>query len=192
VPAPVPLLAVGAHLKHTFALALGGTVTVGPHTGDLEQQSTMDAFEGNLAHLSRVVGVVPSAVAHDLHPGYLSTQFAAALPVARRVGVQHHHAHVASCAAEHAVTGPFVGVAYDGLGMGDDGTLWGGEVFVADLAAYRRLARFGRAPMPGGAAAVRRPARMALGYLFGAETLIWRAPAGHRSGEWLRGVPSSK
>jgi hydrogenase maturation protein HypF len=78
---------------------------------------------------------------------------------------------VASCAAEHGVTGPVIGVAYDGLGMGDDGTLWGGEVFVADLTGYRRVARFGRAPMPGGAAAVRRPARMALGYLFGAEAL---------------------
>ncbi|MFI7545183.1 carbamoyltransferase HypF [Actinoplanes sp. NPDC049599] len=171
IPAPEPLLAVGAQLKHTFTLAHGGTAIVGPHTGDLEQEPTMAAFTANLAHLSGVVGIEPSAVAHDLHPGYLSTQYAAGLSMNRRIGVQHHHAHVASCAAEHAVDGPFIGVAYDGLGLGDDGTLWGGEVFVADLASYRRVARFGRAPLPGGAAAVRRPARMALGYLFGAETL---------------------
>ena len=98
----------------------------------------------NLAQLSRVVGVTPRVVAHDLHPGYLSTQYAAALPVERRIGVQHHHAHVASCAAEHGVTGRYIGVAYDGLGLGDDGTLWGGEVLVADLVSYRRVARFGR------------------------------------------------
>jgi hydrogenase maturation protein HypF len=92
-------------------------------------------------------------------------------PADRRIAVQHHHAHVASCAAEHGITGPFLGVAYDGLGMGDDGTLWGGEILHADLRGYTRLARFGRAPLPGGALAVRRPYRMALGYLFGAEAL---------------------
>lgn len=109
-------------------------------------------------------------VAHDLHPEYLSTKHAlAAFPSDRRVAVQHHHAHVASCAAEHGLEGPFLGVAYDGLGMGDDGTLWGGEVLAADLAGYRRLARFGLAPLPGGALAIRRPYRMALGYLLGAE-----------------------
>jgi len=166
IPAAEPVLAVGAQLKHTFTLAYQGAAFVGPHTGDLEQLATMDAFTGNLAHLSRVVGIEPRVVVHDLHPGYLSTQYAASLP-GRRIAVQHHHAHVASCAAEHGVTGRYLGVAYDGLGLGDDGTLWGGEVFVADLVSYRRVARFGRAPMPGGAAAVRRPARMALGYLFG-------------------------
>jgi hydrogenase maturation protein HypF len=87
------------------------------------------------------------------------------------VPVQHHHAHVASCAAEHGITEPFIGVAYDGVGWGDDGTLWGGELMVADLAKYRRVGRFGTAPLPGGEAAIRRPARMALGYLFGGEGL---------------------
>ncbi|UWZ40088.1 carbamoyltransferase HypF [Dactylosporangium roseum] len=177
VAAPEPLLAVGGQLKHTFTVARDGTAIVGPHTGDLEQQATMEAFEANLARLSRVVGVTPRVVAHDLHPGYLSTRYAAALPVRGRIGVQHHHAHVASCAAEHGVTGRYIGVAYDGLGLGDDGTLWGGEVLVADLVSYRRVARFGRAPLPGGAAAVRRPARMALGYLFGGEPLDERSRA---------------
>lgn len=171
IPATAPLLAVGAQLKHTFALAEGELAVVGPHTGDLEQQTTLDAFETNLTHLSRVTGIEPRIVTHDRHPGYLSTQFATTFPADRRIPVQHHHAHVASCAAEHGITGPFVGVAYDGLGFGDDGTLWGGEILIGDLAGYRRVGRFGRAPLPGGEAAVRRPARMALGYLFGAENL---------------------
>jgi hydrogenase maturation protein HypF len=170
VPAARPLLAVGAELKHTFTLARGVHAHVAPHNGDLEDLRTHDAFTAGLAHLTRLVGVEPEVVAHDLHPEYLSTKYAVAhFPADRRIAVQHHHAHVASCAAEHGVTGTFLGVAYDGLGMGDDGTLWGGEVLVADLASYRRFARFGRAPLPGGALAVRRPYRMALGYLLGAE-----------------------
>ncbi|MGE5763491.1 MAG: carbamoyltransferase HypF, partial [Mycobacterium leprae] len=171
VPVPVPVLAVGAELKHTFTLAAGTRAIVGPHTGDLEDADTYDAFRATLAHLSRIHAISPELVVRDRHPAYLSSQFAAGWPPGKQMVVQHHHAHVASCAAEHGLTGPFVGVAYDGLGLGDDGTLWGGEVFVADLVGYRRFARFGRALLPGGAAAVRRPARMALGYLFGAEAL---------------------
>ncbi|MHB9863592.1 carbamoyltransferase HypF [Streptomyces sp. YIM S03343] len=171
VPAPGPLLAVGAELKHTFALADGRRVVLGPHTGDLEDADTLEAFSGNLAHLMRLEAVTPEYVAHDLHPAYLSTQAADRFPARSRIPVQHHHAHVASCAAEHGLTGPFIGVAYDGLGLGDDGTLWGGEILIADLTGYRRFGRFGTAPLPGGAAAVHRPARMALGYLYGAEDL---------------------
>lgn len=174
LPVAVPdgevLLAVGAELKHTFALAAGRRAHVSPHIGDLEDLATHRAFEENLAHLARLLALEPSRAVHDLHPAYLSTQYAVArMQPERRIAVQHHHAHVASCAAEHGVTGRFIGVAYDGLGMGDDGTFWGGEVFVADLADYRRVGRFGRAPMPGGAMAVKKPYRMALGYLFGAE-----------------------
>ncbi len=172
VAAPEPILAVGAELKHTFTLAAGGRAHVAPHNGDLEDLATHRAFEDGLAHLSRLLALEPRVVAHDLHPEYLSTKYAVTrFPAERRIAVQHHHAHVASCAAEHGLTGPFLGVAYDGLGMGDDGTFWGGELLLADLAGYRRLARFGRAPMPGGALAVRRPYRMALGYLLGAEAL---------------------
>jgi hydrogenase maturation protein HypF len=170
VPDGESVLAVGAELKHTFTLASGGRAHVGPHTGDLEDLLTHRAFQDNLAHLSRLLALDPVWVAHDLHPAYLSTQLAVArFPADRRIAVQHHHAHVASCAAEHGVTGPFLGVAYDGLGMGDDGTFWGGELFLADLATYRRVARFGQAPMPGGAMAVKKPYRMALGYLLGVE-----------------------
>ncbi len=172
VAAPVPLLAVGAELKHTFTLARGGRAHVAPHNGDLEDLATHRAFTDGLAHLSRLLALEPEVVAHDLHPEYLSTKYAVdRFPAAKRIAVQHHHAHVASCAAEHGVTGRFLGVAYDGLGMGDDGTFWGGEVFDADLRGYRRLARFGRAPLPGGALAVKRPYRMALGYLLAAEEL---------------------
>jgi hydrogenase maturation protein HypF len=180
LPRPVerPLLACGAQLKHTFALAAGDRVVMSPHIGDLSDSDTFDAFERGLAHLSGLVGIVPEIVAHDLHPAYLSTQYArrcselgAGRGGGRGVPVQHHHAHLASCAAEHDLTRTFIGVAYDGLGFGGDGTLWGGEIMIADLARYRRVGRFGRAPLPGGEAAIRRPARMALAYLFGAEQL---------------------
>ena len=170
VATPRPLLAVGAELKHTFTLARGGLAHVAPHNGDLEDLPTHRAFTDGLAHLSRLLAVEPEIVVHDLHPEYLSTKYAVGrYPSERRIAVQHHHAHVASCAAEHGLTEPYIGVAYDGLGMGDDGTFWGGEILVADLLGYRRVARFGRAPMPGGALAVRRPWRMALGYLLGGE-----------------------
>jgi hydrogenase maturation protein HypF len=170
IATPEPVLAVGAELKHTFALARGGRAHVAPHTGDLEDLLTYRAFETNLAHLRRLLDVEPVYVAHDLHPAYLSTQFAVRhFSENRRIGVQHHHAHVASAAAEAGLTGEFIGVAFDGLGMGDDGTFWGGEVLVATLASYRRVARFGRARMPGGALAVKKPYRMALGYLLSAE-----------------------
>ncbi len=89
-------------------------------------------------------------MAHDLHPGYLSTQFAQRYPAGDRMPIQHHHAHIAACAAEFGVTEPVIGIAYDGLGLGDDGTLWGGEVLIADLTGYRRFGRFSRAPLPGG------------------------------------------
>ena len=172
VATPVPLLAVGAELKHTFTLARGGRAHVAPHNGDLEDLATHRAFTDGLAHLSRLLSLEPEVVAHDLHPEYLSTKYALErYPAGKRIAVQHHHAHVASCAAEHGITAPFLGVAYDGLGMGDDGTFWGGEILLADLRSYRRIARFGRAPMPGGALAVRKPYRMALGYLLGAEVV---------------------
>jgi hydrogenase maturation protein HypF len=171
IATPEPILAVGAELKHTFALARGGRAHVAPHTGDLEDLLTFRAFETNLAHLRRLLDIEPAWVAHDLHPAYLSTQYAVRhFPANRRIVVQHHHAHVASAAAEAGLTGEFIGVAFDGLGMGDDGTFWGGEVLVATLATYRRVARFGRASMPGGALAVKKPYRMALGYLLSAES----------------------
>jgi hydrogenase maturation protein HypF len=180
VASPVPLLSVGAELKHTFTLARGSRAHVAPHNGDLEDLATHRAFTDGLAHLTRLLALEPEVVVHDLHPEYLSTKHAVAtFPADRRIAVQHHHAHVASCAAEWGIEEPFLGVAYDGLGMGDDGTFWGGEVFLADLRSYSRLGRFGRAPMPGGALAVKKPYRMALGYLLGAEAVGGGDTGGH-------------
>ena len=142
-----PVAGAGAQLKHTFTLAADGRAHVGPHTGDLADLAAHDAFLASYEHLRRLTGIEPAVLAHDLHPGYLSTQWAQAQPL-RRIPVQHHHAHVAACAAEHGVHGPFLGVAYDGLGLGDDGTLWGGEILVADLSGYRRVGRFATAPCP--------------------------------------------
>ncbi|GCD48179.1 carbamoyltransferase HypF [Streptomyces paromomycinus] len=179
-PAPLPLpartrtpvMAAGAQSKHTVTLAYDDRAVTGPHTGDLSDVRTLEAFERCYADLVALTGVSPRVAAHDLHPGYLSTQWAAkTFPAEQRVAVQHHHAHIAACAAEHRLRGPFLGIAYDGLGYGDDGTLWGGEVLVADYTGYRRAGRFATAPLPGGAAAVRRPARMALGCLYGLEPL---------------------
>jgi hydrogenase maturation protein HypF len=175
-PAPLPLAVrepvagAGAQLKHTFTLAADGRAVIGPHTGDLADVATHEAFLASYEHLKHLAGIEPQVLAHDLHPGYLSTQWAEAQPL-RRIAVQHHHAHVAACAAEHGVRGRFLGVAYDGLGLGDDGTLWGGEILVATLSGYRRVGWFATAPLPGGDAAVRHPSRTALGQLLGSETL---------------------
>ncbi|MDX3763190.1 carbamoyltransferase HypF [Streptomyces mirabilis] len=180
-PAPLPLrvhepvAGAGAQLKHTFTLAADGRAHLGPHTGDLANVATHDAFRTSYDQLKRLTGIEPVALAHDLHPGYLSTQWAQEQRL-HSIPVQHHHAHVAACAAEHGVRGRFLGVAYDGLGLGDDGTLWGGEILVADLSGYRRVGRFATAPLPGGDAAVRHPSRTALGRLLGGETLGFPRP----------------
>jgi hydrogenase maturation protein HypF len=171
VPAAHPVIALGAQLKHTVTLAVRDRAVLGPYTGDLEDAETFAAAQHGIERLCRLQDVRPDVCAHDLHPAYLSTGYARRWPPECRVGVQHHHAHVVATAAEHGLTEPFVGLAFDGLGMGEDGTFWGGEVLLATYRDYRRVGRFGTAPMPGGAAAVRRPARMALGYLFGAEDL---------------------
>ncbi|WIM92929.1 carbamoyltransferase HypF [Actinoplanes oblitus] len=170
VPARRPILAVGAQLKHTFAVARAGQALIGPHGGDLADADALAAFEATVAQLCHLHRCEPEVYAHDLHPDYLSTGYAQrAAPPPRRIAVQHHHAHVVSCAAEHGLDGPFLGVAYDGLGFGDDGRLWGGELLLSTYTGFRRLGRFGTAPLPGARSAVRRPARMALGYLYGGE-----------------------
>ncbi|MFJ8827729.1 carbamoyltransferase HypF [Streptomyces sp. NPDC102467] len=171
VSAAHPLVAAGAQLKHTFTLVEQHRAHLGPHTGDLADGATYDAFRSSYADLARLTGIAPRAVAHDLHPGYLSTQWARALPGTTCIPVQHHHAHVAAVAAEHGLHTPFLGVAYDGLGLGDDGMLWGGEILLATLTGYQRVGRFARAPLPGGESAVRHPWRTALGHLYGGEPL---------------------
>ncbi|UBU18232.1 carbamoyltransferase HypF [Nonomuraea gerenzanensis] len=161
-PAPLPLpaaapplVAVGAELNSTFTLADGERAVLGPHLGDLPAAATLAAYEQALDHLVHLNGIEPLHAAHDLHPGYLSTRLARRLP--SRIAVQHHHAHVAAVAAEHRLEPPFLGVAYDGPGLGDDGTWWGGELLLASYRGYRRLGRFSRAPLPGAEAAARHP-----------------------------------
>lgn len=169
VPRPVPLsttrpvLACGAELKNTFCLAARGRAFVSHHIGDLANYETLCAFREGIEHFGRLFDIVPSVVAHDLHPEYLSTKYAldSDLPL---VGVQHHHAHIASCLADNGHSGPVIGVAFDGTGYGTDGTLWGGEFLVADLDGFQRAGHLSPVPLPGGEAAIREPWRMAVAY----------------------------
>ena len=132
-PFPRHVLACGAELKHTFCLAKGGHAFVSHHIGDLENYETFRSFTEGVGHFRRLFAVEPEVVAHDLHPEYLSTKYALELDGVELEGVQHHHAHVAACLADNGEPGPVIGVAYDGLGYGADGTIWGGELLVADL-----------------------------------------------------------
>ena len=163
VRASRPILALGAELKHTFTLAQGETAWVSPHLGDLSRLETLEHARATLDHYQALFRVHPEVVAHDLHPGYLSTRWAeeSGLP---SIGVQHHHAHVAAVLAEHRVAGPAVGLAFDGTGHGEDGHTWGAEVLVADLAGYRRMAHLQYIPLAGGDRAIRAPWRSLAGF----------------------------
>jgi hydrogenase maturation protein HypF len=185
VPAPVPLLAVGAQLKHTFALAQGGAAWLSPHQGDLDHLETLEQVEATLRHYRELFRVTPEVAVHDLHPGYLSTRLAAETGL-RLIGVQHHHAHVAAVMAEHGEKGRVVGLAFDGTGFGDDGKVWGAEVLVADLISAERVGQLRYAPLPGGDKAVRAPWRSLAGFLSlerGATRQAERAFAGIPSNE---------
>ncbi len=161
VPARRHVLAVGAELKSTVAVAKGTAVVASHHIGDLEHLPAYRSFVQAIDHLCHIAGVHPELVVHDLHPEYLSTKFALDLDLPD-LAVQHHHAHIASCLAEHAHAGPVLGIAFDGLGMGPDGTLWGGEFLVADLHGFRRVGHLRAVPLPGGNRAIREPWRMGL------------------------------
>lgn len=174
-----PVLGVGAQLKATFCVATGDTAYLGPHVGDLDNVSTLTFFETAVAQMERVLGVRPAVIAHDLHPGYVSTQYARGRTGVRCVGVQHHHAHVASAMAEHGLTGHVIGVAYDGTGWGTDGTAWGGELLLASYAAFERVGTFRPVALAGGTTAIREPWRIALALLddaFGDDAPIDRLP----------------
>ncbi|MCU1453518.1 MAG: (NiFe) hydrogenase maturation protein HypF [Acidimicrobiales bacterium] len=158
-----PILAVGAELKSTVAVTLGTDVVASHHIGDLEHLATYRSFLQAIDHLCRLYRVVPEVVAHDLHPEYLSSKLAADLDVPA-IGVQHHHAHVASCLTEHGRVGPVLGLAFDGLGYGTDGTLWGGELLVADLQGFERVGHLAPVTMPGGVTAIREPWRMGVAW----------------------------
>jgi hydrogenase maturation protein HypF len=159
-----PLVAVGAQLKSTVCVARAGEAFVSQYLGDLSQRATYEFFVETIAKLSRLLRVEPELVAHDLHPDYASTRWAAAsrLP---RLAVQHHHAHVAACLAEHGRSARAIGVAFDGTGCGLDGSAWGGEWLLADLRAFSRVGHLRPIRLPGGEAAIREPWRLALAAL---------------------------
>jgi hydrogenase maturation protein HypF len=159
------VLATGAELKNTFCLTKDHYAILSQHIGDLENFETLEFFEETLAHMRRFFRVQPVAVAHDLHPGYLSTRIAQGMSDLVRVGVQHHHAHIAACMAENRLRDKVIGVAFDGTGYGTDGQMWGGEFLVCDYAGFERRAHFRYVPMAGGDMAIREPWRMAVAWL---------------------------
>jgi len=166
----IDILACGPEQKNTFTLLRGSHAFVSQHIGDMENAETLESYERTIELYKHLFRVEPRLVAFDLHPEYLSTKFAMALDLPK-VGVQHHHAHIVSVTAERGIDAPVIGVAFDGTGYGTDGTIWGGEVLIADWQGFTRAAHLAHMPMPGGAAAVRRPARMAVGALIAANLL---------------------
>ncbi|WP_055712436.1 carbamoyltransferase HypF [Streptomyces torulosus] len=169
-----PALAVGGDLKNALCVGEGDQAWFGPHIGDMGDLTTLEAARRAETRMRSLTGVSPELIAADRHPGYHSARWAARLAGGRPVLVQHHHAHIASAMAEHGLDGttPVIGVAFDGTGYGDDGTVWGGEILLADYAGHRRLAHLAPAPLPGGDAGVANPCRLALARLWAAG-LAW-------------------
>jgi hydrogenase maturation protein HypF len=165
---PEDILGVGAQDKNTFCLAWERSALLSQHIGDLDTVETLDYYRLAVEHFKELSQRRPGIVAHDLHPNYLSTRYARELSQVRLIGVQHHHAHIAACLAENGRLGPCLGLAWDGTGFGPDGTIWGSEILLADLAAYRRLGHFATVRLPGGDGAVRDPRKMAFSYLHAA------------------------
>lgn len=157
-----PVLAAGALLKNTFCIGLGDSAFPGPHIGDLTNLAAYDAYVGAIDRMSAFLRVRPEVVAHDLHPDYLSTRYALSRTDVATIGVQHHHAHIASVMAERGLRGPVIGVAYDGAGYGLDGTSWGSEILLATLERFERVATLRPIHLAGGDVAIHEPWRIAL------------------------------
>ena len=165
------ILAAGSELKNTFCITNRDYAFLSHHIGDMENYETLRSFEQGVEHFERLFRVNPEAIAYDLHPNYLATRYA--LERAERdnipaIGVQHHHAHIAACMAEHGLDGahPIIGVAFDGTGYGEDGAIWGGEILIADYKSYQRRFHLEYFPLSGGDASIKRPARTALSLLW--------------------------
>ena len=174
-----PTLAAGAELKNTFCLARSRYAFLSHHIGDLENYETLQAFETGIAHFENLFRITPQIIACDLHPNYLATRYALERSARQQiplVSVQHHHAHIAACMAEHKFPpgADVIGVAFDGTGYGEDGAIWGGEFLVAGYSRCQRLAHLAYTPLPGGDAAIRHPSRIALAHLWQAG-LDWEA-----------------
>jgi hydrogenase maturation protein HypF len=181
VPCDRHVLACGAELKNTFCVARGSRAWVGHHVGDLENYETLRSFTEGIEHFQRLFAVEPAVVAYDLHPEYLSTKYASEREGVLHVGVQHHHAHLAACLAEHGEAGPAIGAVYDGAGYGTDGTIWGGELLAGGLDGFERAGHLWPVRMPGAEQAIREPWRMACAWLVeatGPEPQLPRALAG--------------
>lgn len=170
VPKPVrvapafqtPVLACGALLKNTFCVGLGDSAHMGPHIGDLANMAAYDAYVAAIERMTTFLRLRPEVIAHDLHPDYLSTRYALSRTDAATIGVQHHHAHIVSVMAEHGLRGPVIGVAYDGTGHGTDGNSWGGEILLAALDRFERVATLRPLRLAGGDMAIHEPWRIAL------------------------------
>jgi hydrogenase maturation protein HypF len=163
------VLGCGAEEKNNFCLTKDNYAFVSQHIGDMENLETLEHFQNTLALYKRLFRIEPEIVAYDLHPEYLSTKYALELGSQfshlKLVPVQHHHAHIVSCMADNNVENPVIGVALDGTGYGSDGHIWGGEFLVADYKGFHRMGHLEYLPLPGGAAAIKRPYRTAIGYL---------------------------
>jgi len=160
------VLGCGAEEKNTFCLTKDNYAFLSQHIGDMENIETLEHFGNTISLYKRLFHVEPEIVAHDLHPDYLATQYAREVGESgmKLIPVQHHHAHIASCLADNGLGSPVIGVAFDGTGMGADGNIWGGEFLVADYRNFRRVGHLEYLPLPGGAAAIKRPRRTAIGY----------------------------
>ena len=190
VPRPIDLgfeapavLACGAQDKNTFCLTQGSSALLGPHIGDLDNAETLSYYERCIQHCRKLFKIEPTIIAYDLHPEYLSTKYALSQSGVELQGIQHHHAHIVSAMIDNQLTDPereppctrsgagpsetaqVIGVAFDGTGYGTDGTIWGGEFLIADQRDFRRAAHLAHVPLPGGAASIRKPPRMAFSYL---------------------------
>ena len=214
-PVARPVLACGGQLKNTFCLVAGDQAWLGPHVGDLDNVEACRTFEEQVERLQRFLGIRPEIVAHDLHPGYVSTTYALARPEPVKVGVQHHHAHAVSAMVEHGLEGPVLALAWDGTGYGTDGTAWGGELLLARTEGFERLGTFRPLALAGGDQAIRHVWRLALAALddafLGAPPLEalelfqavpprdlrvvrqmiakgWSAPLAHGAGRWFDAV----
>jgi hydrogenase maturation protein HypF len=160
------ILAAGAQLKNTFCLAKDNFAFLSTHIGDLENFETLDFYAKEVERFKKLCSIKPQIVTYDLHPEYLSTKYALSLSNLKKIPVQHHYVHIASCMAENNISQKVFGVAFDGTGFGEDGAVWGGEFLLADFNGYKRVAHLKYVPMPGGEMAIKQPWRMALSYLY--------------------------
>jgi hydrogenase maturation protein HypF len=187
VPDPVQLhddgpevLGCGSDLKNIFTLTKGSFAIPSQHIGDMENYETLQFFEETLKNLKAVYRVKPEALAYDLHPMYLSTQWALRQEDIKKIGIQHHYAHVASVMAEKGLKDKVIGISFDGTGYGTDGNLWGGEILIADIKGFRRAGHFKYIPLPGGERAVKEPWRIAVSYI--------KAIAGDETSHYLKSI----